>query len=101
MRIQVAFLVIGTIVARAASGDHSYQVLGIFATTDKENQWPVFDELMTELSRRGHNVTVISHLPAAVPDRAATYNEILVTPFLQPDDTMCESISGRRFGNIL
>lgn len=43
-----------------------YSILGIFPHNGKSH-FDVFEPLMKELARRGHNVTVISHFPQKTP----------------------------------
>ncbi|GLH16340.1 Uncharacterized protein GBIM_20635 [Gryllus bimaculatus] len=49
------------------------RILGVFGHIGKSH-WDVFEPLMQELARRGHQVTVVSHFPQAAP--RANYTDI-------------------------
>ncbi|KAK7870744.1 hypothetical protein R5R35_009894 [Gryllus longicercus] len=49
------------------------RILGVFGHIGKSH-WDVFEPLMQELARRGHQVTVVSHFPQAAP--RANYTDV-------------------------
>lgn len=45
-----------------------------------------FEPLFTELSRRGHNVTVVSHFPKSTP--VVNYTDVTITDVSTLDETV-------------
>lgn len=61
------------IFAITLNGVYSLNILGVFPYQGKSHFY-VFDPYLRELTRRGHNVTVISHFPMNIP--ANNYRDI-------------------------
>lgn len=62
-------------------------ILGVFVYPNW-NHWTVYNSLIAELSRRGHNLTVITNYPTT--ESTSSYREIHIKPFFNPE------IEGRR-----
>lgn len=57
-------------------------ILGVFVYPDF-NHWTVYNELISELSKRGNNITVITNFPTA--EATNNYREIHIKPFFNPE----------------
>ncbi|XP_049767863.1 UDP-glycosyltransferase UGT5-like [Schistocerca cancellata] len=61
-----ALLALGAALSLCAPACEAANILAVFPVPGKSH-WIVFRELLLELSRRGHNLTVISHFPLDEP----------------------------------
>lgn len=60
----------------------SLNILGVFVYPSFQH-WTVHNALITELSKRGHNLTVLTNFPTT--ESSSTYREVHVKPFYSPE----------------
>lgn len=60
----------------------SLNILGVFVYPSFQH-WTVHNALITELSKRGHNLTVLTNYPTT--ESSSTYREVHVKPFYSPE----------------
>lgn len=61
---------------------HSLNILGVFVYPSFQH-WTIHNALVTELTKRGHNLTVITNYPTA--ETTSHYREIHIKPFYNPE----------------
>lgn len=82
MKVSAVLLLLLTTCAFLPRSTTALNILGIFAYPSFHH-WTVHNALITELSKRGHNLTVITNYPTT--EATSNYREIHVKPFYDPE----------------
>lgn len=80
--MKAALLLFLTVLWSTGQVIDSLNILGVFVYPSFKH-WTVHNALLVELSKRGHNLTVITNFPTT--ETSTNYREVHVKPFYNPE----------------